>query len=63
LKITPKTRKNLVNNFGSNSTGLTFALPYKKGMAINGQRSLKVGKQQHPAAMRDQGKSSEIHSI
>jgi hypothetical protein len=48
LKFTPKAGKKTANNFGSNYTALTFALPLKKGVAINGQRSLKVGKQQHP---------------
>jgi hypothetical protein len=48
LKFTPKAGKNPVNYFGCIYRALTFALPLKNGVAFNGQRSLKVGKQQHP---------------
>jgi hypothetical protein len=48
LKFTPKAGKKSAIYFGSINTALTFALPFKNGVAINGQRSLKVRKQQHP---------------
>jgi hypothetical protein len=38
LKITVKPRKEFEINFDSNTTALTFALPLKKGVAINGQK-------------------------
>jgi hypothetical protein len=38
LKIIAKDRKLFEINFDSNSTALTFALPLKKGVAINGQK-------------------------